>query len=89
MNIHNRSYRIVAKYIYLVTNVTNQNYLHKDVSNWLNSKDVCYHLVQTDMYFSFYLEAQRLKYIKNTILHVSYGCETWPLSLKEDWRLRL
>jgi len=56
--------RIVANYIYLVTNVTNQNYMHEDASNWLNSKDVCYHLVQTDMYFSFYLEAQRLKYIK-------------------------
>ena len=64
MNIPNRSYRIVAKYIYSVTNVTNQNYVHDDANNWLNAKDVCYHLVQTDMYFSFYLAVQRLKYIK-------------------------
>jgi hypothetical protein len=64
MNIPDRVYIIVAEYIYLVTNVTNQNYMHEDANNWLKSKYVCYHLVQTDMYFSFYLEVQRLKYIK-------------------------
>lgn len=61
MNIPNRPYRIVAKYIYFVTN---QNYMYEDANNWLNSKDVCYHLVQTDTDFIFHLEVQRLKYIK-------------------------
>jgi hypothetical protein len=66
MNIPNRSYRTVALYIhvYLVTNVTNQNYIHQVANIRLNSKDVCYTAVQTDLSFSFYLEVQRLKYIK-------------------------
>ena len=61
MNIPNRLYRIMAKYMYLITN---QNYVHEDANNRLNSEDVCCHLVETGWYFSFYLEVQRLKYIK-------------------------
>jgi len=48
----NKSYEYVEKYRYLNTTLTNQNYMHEEIKNRLNSLNSCYRSVQ-DHIFSF------------------------------------
>jgi hypothetical protein len=56
----------------------------------LNSGKACYHSVQN--LFSFHLLSKNVKIrIYKTIILpvVLYGCETWSLTLREEYRLRV
>jgi hypothetical protein len=51
--------------------------MHEEIKDTLNSGNTCYHLVQSFVF----------KICKTIILHFLYGCETWSLTLREEYRL--
>jgi hypothetical protein len=76
----------------LGTTVTNENLIQEDIKTRLNSGNACYHSVQN--LSSSRLPSKNLKIIilvyKTIILSVFlYGCETWSLTLREEYRLRV
>jgi hypothetical protein len=47
MKIANRPFEGVAKFKYLGTTLTDQNYMHEEIKRRLNSGNACYHSVQS------------------------------------------
>jgi hypothetical protein len=90
IKIAKRSFEDVAEFKYLGTTLTGQNYMHEEIKSRLNSGNACYHSVQSLL--SSHLLSRNLKVtIYKTIILpvVSYGYETWSLTLREEYRLRV
>jgi hypothetical protein len=67
----------VAKFKYLATTLTDQNWMHEEIKSRLNSGNACYQSVQNLL--SSRLLSRNLKVnIRKTIIPtvVLYGCET-------------
>jgi len=75
---------------YLGTNLTNQNSIHEEIKIGLMSGNACYHSVQNFVSSSLLSKNIDIKIYRNIILpFVLYGCETWPLTLRDERRLRV
>jgi hypothetical protein len=82
----NELFENMAKFNYLGMMLTNQNDIHDEIKNRLNSGNACYYSVQ----LSYCLMSKNLKINKTSILLVVvHGCETWSLTLREEHRLRV
>jgi hypothetical protein len=79
----------VAQFKYLGTTTT-RNLIQEKIKRRLNSGNACYNSVQ-DLLPSRLLSKNIKIRIYNTIILpvVLYGCETWPLTLREEHRLRV
>ena len=72
------------------TTLTNQNSIQKEIKSGLKSGSTCYHSVQNLLSSSFLPKYLKINIYRTIILPVVlYGCETWPLALREESRLRL
>jgi hypothetical protein len=79
----------VEQFKYLGTTLTNQNSIHEEIKSTLTSSNA-YHSVQNLLSSSLLSKNVKIKIYRTIILPVVlYGCETWSLALRKEWRLRV
>jgi hypothetical protein len=71
----------------LETTLTSQDDIRDEIKGRLNSGNACHYSVRYIP--SFRLTSKKLNYTKLYFLSVSYGYETWSLTLRKENRLRL
>ena len=77
----------VEEFIYLGTTLTNQNSVAEEIKSRLSSGGARYLSVQNLMFSRLLSKALKIKIYRTIILPVVlYGCETWSLTLREEWR---
>jgi hypothetical protein len=80
----------VEQFKYLGTTLTNQNSIQEEIKSRFNSGNACYHSVQNLMSSSLLYKNFKIKVCRTIGLPVvSYGCETWSQTLREECRLRV
>jgi len=90
MKIDSSSFEKVEELKYLGKTLTDQNSIQGEINSRLQSGNVCCHLVQNILCFSFLSKNIEIKIHRIIILRVVlYGCETWSVTLREERRLRV
>jgi hypothetical protein len=80
----------VTHFKYLGMTVTNQNLIQGEIKRRLNSGNACYHSVQKILSSHLLSKNMKVRIYKTVIFSVVlYGCETWSLTLREEYRLKI
>jgi hypothetical protein len=80
----------VSQFKYFGTTVTHQNLIQEEIKWRLNSGNACYHSVQNLPSSHLLLKNVKVRIYKTTILPVVlYGCETWSLTLRQEYKPRV
>jgi hypothetical protein len=90
IRIGNRSFENVSQFKYLGTTLTNQNLIQEEIKRRLNYGNACYHSVQKLLPSRLLSKNEKVGIYKSIILSVVlYGCETWSLTVREEYKLRM
>jgi hypothetical protein len=74
----------------LGTAITNQNLIQEEIKRKLNSGNACFHSVQNLLSSRLLSKNIKIRIHKAIILPVVlYECETWSLTLREEYRHRV
>jgi hypothetical protein len=88
MKFHNSSFERGKELKYFGATLTNQNYFEEEIRSRLKSGSACHNSVQNFMSPSFLSKNTKIKMYRTIILPVVlYGCETWSLTLRGEFRL--
>jgi len=80
----------VEEFKHLGTTLINQNSLQEEIKSSLKSGNACYHSMQSLLSSSLLSNNLKIKIYRTIILPVvSYGCENWLLTMREEHRLRM
>jgi hypothetical protein len=86
----NSSYERMEQFKYLGTTLTNQNSVQEEIKSRLKSGNASCHSVQNLLSSSLLSKNIKTKIYRTIILPVVlYGCETWSLTLREEYRLKV
>jgi hypothetical protein len=78
------------KFRHLGTTLINPNCMHTKFQRRLNLRNACSHSIQNLLYSYLLAEHMKIKIHRTLILPVVfYGCETWSLTLREEYRLKV
>jgi hypothetical protein len=70
--------------------LTHQNSIEEEIKSGLKLWNACYHSVQNLLFSSLLSKNLKVRiYITIILLVISYGCENWSLTLREEHRLRV
>jgi hypothetical protein len=90
INTDNISSERVEEFKYLGTTLTYKNSIQEESKSGLNSWNACYHSAQNLLSSSLLNKNLKIKiYVSIILPFVLDGCETWPLILREELRLRV
>jgi hypothetical protein len=90
IKIGNRSFENVSQFKYLGTTVTYQNLIQEEIKRRVNSGNACYHSVQNLLSSRLLSKNAKVRIYKTIILPVVlYECETWSLTVREEYKLRM
>ena len=90
MKIDSGSIERVEEFKYLGTTLTNKNSIQEEIKSRLKLGNACYYSVQNFLSSSLLSKKLKIKIYRTIILPVVlYGCESWPLTLREEHRLRV
>ena len=83
-------YEKVETFTYLDSLVTNQSYIQDDIKYRLKAGNSCYYSVQPFLSSRLHSTNLKIKIYKTIILlDMLYGPETWSLTLREEYTLRI
>jgi hypothetical protein len=90
VKIDNSSIERVKEFKYLGATLTDQNSSQEEIKGRLKIRSACYHSVQNILSSRMLSKNLNIKIYRNIIMAVVlYGCESWPLTLREKRRVRV
>ena len=90
MTIDNSTFERVEEFKYLGTTLTIQNSIQEEIKSRLWSGNACYHSMQNLLSSKLLSKNLKIKLYKTiNFAVVLYGCEDWPLTLREERKMRV
>jgi hypothetical protein len=80
----------VEEFKYLGTTLPNQNSIQVEIKSRLKLGNACYYSVQNPLFSRLLSKNLKIKIYRIIILPVVlYGCEAWPMTLREESRMKV